>query len=395
VLSTINQKENVTISTLQIGGGWFPENPGGLDRYFYELLRALPGVNVDCRGLVVGTGRVAADSGGQVRAFAKRTDSIVKRWFAARDATAQTLAELGRRCLVSAHFSLYAHPGLRELVSQGRPMVIHFHGPWAAESRQEGAGSLATWMKHHVECSVYRHAAAFITLSHAFRDVLCGQYDIDHARVHVIPGGVDVLRFQSALDTSRGEARLQFGLPTDRPIVLSVRRLVSRMGLENLIDAMCRVRAELPEALCVIVGRGRLRNELLQRIAEKNLQYHVRLLGFVPDEQLPLIYRAADLTIMPSLSLEGFGLSAVESLAAGTPVLVTPVGGLPEVVRELDPCLVMPGTGIDVLADSMIAALMNPGAIPASETCAAYARRRFEWSVIARQVRSVYEAALN
>ena len=104
------------------------------------------------------------------------------------------------------------------------------------------------------------------------------------------------------------------------------------MGLENLVDAMVRVHAEVPDALCVVVGRGKLRDQLVARIARKNLQSHVQLLGFVPDEQLPFLYRAADLTVMPSLSLEGFGLSAVESLAAGTPVLVTPVGGLPEVV---------------------------------------------------------------
>jgi glycogen synthase len=383
------------LSTLQIGAGWFPEHPGGLDRYFYELLRALPGVDVDCRGLVIGTGRVAAESSGRVRAFASRGDSLVKRWFAAREATARTLAELGQRCLVSAHFSLYAHPGLSRLVSQGRRMVVHFHGPWSAESRQEGSGRFVTWVKHQLECSVYRHAAAFIALSTAFRDLLCLQYGIDPARVHVIPGGVDIRRFESAAVTPRGEARLRFGLPADRPIVLSVRRLVSRMGLENLIEAMRRVRAEVPDALCIVVGQGRLREQLIARIAQQNLQSHVRLLGFVPDEQLQYVYRAADLTVMPSLSLEGFGLSAVESLAAGTPVLVTPVGGLPEVVRELDPRLVIPANDSSALARSIIGGLLNPGAFPTSEACTAYARRKFHWPIIARQIRSVYEAALS
>jgi glycogen(starch) synthase len=384
-----------SLSTLQIGVGWFPENPGGLDRYFYELLRALPRVDVDCRGLVIGTSRAAAESGGIVRAFAARGDSIVKRWFAARDATRQILAELGRQCLVSAHFSLYAHPALRGLVSQGRRMVVHFHGPWATESRQEGDGCLTTLMKRRIECSVYRRAAAFITLSTAFRNLLCQQYGIDSARVHVIPGGVDVERFQSALDMPRAEARAQLGLPVDRPILLTVRRLVNRMGLENLVDAMSRVRAVTPEALCVIVGRGKLQAQLLDRIARLNLESNVRLLGYVPDEQLPLAYRAADFSVMPSLSLEGFGLSAVESLAAGTPVLVTPVGGLPEVVTELDPRLVMPGADANALADAVTQAITKPATLPSSQDCAAYARRKFHWPIVARQIRGVYETALN
>jgi len=225
-----------SLSTLQIGAGWFPENPGGLDRYYYELLRALPGVNVDCRGLVIGTGRVAAESNGQVRAFANRGDSLVKRWFACRNATAQILAELGQRCLVSAHFSLYAHPAMKALVAQGRRMVVHFHGPWADESRREGEARMSTWMKRWVERSVYRRAVAFITLSAAFRNLLCQQYGIDSQRVHVIPGGVDFQRFDPVVQMPRADARREFGLPVDRPIILSVRRLVSRMGLESLVD---------------------------------------------------------------------------------------------------------------------------------------------------------------
>ena len=72
--------------------------------------------------------------------------------------------------------------------------------------------------------------------------------------------------------------------------------------------------------------------------------------------QLPLAYRAADLTVVPTVALEGFGLIAVESLAAGTPVLVTPVGGLPEVVAALSPALVLAATGSAPLADAVIRA---------------------------------------
>ena len=63
----------------------------------------------------------------------------------------------------------------------------------------------------------------------------------------------------------------------------------------------------------------------------------MRLLGFVAEEDLPWLYRACDISIVPSVALEGFGLPTIESLAAGTPVLVTPIGGLPETVSELDP----------------------------------------------------------
>ncbi len=84
-------------------------------------------------------------------------------------------------------------------------------------------------------------------------------------------------------------------LPTDRPIVLTLRRLVRRMGLEDLVDAMATVRRSVPDALLLIVGRGTLDAELRERIAAIGLQDHVRLLGALPDARLPLVYRAADL----------------------------------------------------------------------------------------------------
>ncbi len=167
------------------------------------------------------------------------------------------------------------------------------------------------------------------------------------------------------------------------------------MGLESLIDAMQRVHETAPEALCVLVGKGRLADQLQARISRLNLEKNVRLLGFVPDDKLPLIYRAADFSVMPSQSLEGFGLSAVESLAAGTPVLVTPVGGLPEVVRDLDSRLVTRGFDARALADAISEAILNPSVLPAGDACARYARGRFHWPVIARQIRGVYEAALS
>jgi len=93
---------------------------------------------------------------------------------------------------------------------------------------------------------------------------------------------------------------------------------------------------------------------------------------------------------VPSIALEGFGLTTIESLAAGTPVLVTPVGGLPETVRELDPQLVLAGSRPTSLAEGVVAALTGEHVLPSPQACVAYARLRFDWPVIAEQVLNVY-----
>jgi glycogen synthase len=205
-----------------------------------------------------------------------------------------------------------------------------------------------------------------------------------------VPGGVDADRY--CMNGSRRAARERLQLPTDRPLIVSVRRLIHRVGLEGLIDAMAEVRKSAPEALLLIAGRGALARELAGRVAERGLQDHVRLLGFVAEGDLPWLYRACDLSIMPSVALEGFGLPTIESLAAGTPVLVTPVGGLPEVVVELDPGLVLRDASTPSLADAMSWALRDLAKLPSPETCASYVREHFDWPVIARKVLAVYQS---
>jgi glycogen synthase len=133
---------------------------------------------------------------------------------------------------------------------------------------------------------------------------------------------------------------------------------------------------------------------LQERIQSAGLSQHVNLLGFVPDDELALAYAAADLSIVPSQTLEGFGLITLESLVQGTPVLVTPVGGLPEVVSGLDQTLVMPGKSANTIADSICGALSSPSTLPGPERCRAYVVEHFGWPRIAHRVMDVYREAV-
>jgi glycosyltransferase involved in cell wall biosynthesis len=94
------------------------------------------------------------------------------------------------------------------------------------------------------------------------------------------------------------------------------------------------------------------------------------------------------------VALEGFGLITVESLASGTPVLVTPVGGLPEAVAGLSQDLVLPSTGADAIADGLGKALDGTIRLPDSDACRAYARANFDNPVIAKRVAAVYNEAI-
>jgi glycosyltransferase involved in cell wall biosynthesis len=203
---------------------------------------------------------------------------------------------------------------------------------------------------------------------------------------------VDVARFNVA--ESRADCRARLGWPADRPIILAVRRLMRRMGLDDLVGAVTKIRESVPNVLVLVAGRGPIGPELEKQIQDLGLSDNVRLLGFVPDDDLPYAYRAADLTIVPTIALEGFGLIVAESFAAGTPCLVTPVGGLPEAVSGLSPLLVLSGTGSAAIAAGVTAALTGAVSMPTAAACLDFARRNYDWSVIAERTRLVYEEAV-
>ncbi len=365
------------------------DSGGGSDRVFAALARNLPNSQTTLRGLVIGTPSSAGSFIPGIESTAMTGESLTSRLRSVRRSFQQTLNE-ETPDLVTSHFALYTAPVL-DLLHE-IPLIVHFHGPWASESRMEGESIGKVALKRWIESRVYRRSERFIVLSEAFRDILTREYGVDSAKIEIVPGGVDVNLFNTGL--SRGEARRRLGWPTDRPILLAVRRLVHRVGLGPLIEALDTIRRHVPGILLMIAGKGPLRASLQQKARSLDLTEHVQFLGFVPDADLPTTYRAADLSVMPTQGLEGFGLSAVESLAAGTPVAVTPVGGLPSVVSGLSDALIFQDSTVTALASRLIDLLDGSIPLPRPRECQAHARKHFDWSVIADQTRYVYEEVI-
>jgi glycosyltransferase involved in cell wall biosynthesis len=379
--------EQITLRTLQLGDDWIEDREGGLGRYYFELIRSLPSTGTSATGLVVGSERASISTNGQIMAFSLANEPLWRRLRAARRISLERI-DSGQVDLVASHFSLYALPILRRLKSI--PHVVHFHGPWAAESGLESSLGLSTRIKSHLEGLSYLSARRLIVLSKSFQKELIHRHRVDENLIRVVPGGIDLERFNA--NGTRLEAREKLGWPLDRPIILSIRRQVRRMGMEDLIDATVEIVKIHPTALLLLGGSGAITGELKTRIEEHGLTGNVRQLGRVADADLPTMYRAADMTVVPSKALEGFGLITLESMAAGTPVFVTPVGGLPETVQPFAPQCVFAGTTSAEIASLLIEALSGAIPLPSESECRRYAEG-FSWPKIAALVRSVYDEA--
>jgi len=226
-----------------------------------------------------------------------------------------------------------------------------------------------------------------IAVSEALKTRIVG-LGIPEKKVAVVPNGVDPTKFYPINKTV---AREDLGLPNDRKLLLSVGGLESVKGFDQLIKAMRILVNEFQatDVLLLIVGDGALRQELLRMISACSLDAHVRLIGAVPHEQLRLWYSAADLFCLASRS-EGWPNVVVESLACGTPVVATAVGGIPEIIRsEFLGCLVNSG-------DRQIAEIVRDalGRTWRSHEIVSYMEQR-TWERTARSVIRNLEFAVN
>lgn len=355
-----------------IACGWsYPDSMGGSQRVIYETARGLAK-----RGHRV-TVLTARENGSLPEEEAREGFRVVRYEVRRRSRFAFYLTSLlnsyraarrlGRRegfQVLSLHHPLSAWGASLAGSLRRTWKVYNFYGLGAAEygakarrEWEEATGPLRVlraWEREVVplflrlvEGSALRRADRIIVLSEYSRKLLRRAYGIPAGRIEIIPPGVAGEKFRPP--RSRREARKKLGLKEDL-ILLSVRRLDYRMGLENLLVAFSQLVTKRPELFLLIVGDGPRKEKLEEMARDLGIEKRVRFPGFVEEDELPLYYQAARLFVLPTESQEGFGLAALEALASGVPVVGTPIGAIPGLLRPLGKDLLFAGTDPDSLA---------------------------------------------
>lgn len=201
-----------------------------------------------------------------------------------------------------------------------------------------------------------------------------------------IPNGFDPKRLPFM---DKEEARSILRLPSNVKVLFSLGNLIERKGFRYLIDAMSLVVRERKDVVCYIGGNGPLRDRLQKQINELGLQEHVKLLGFVPDDQLKYWMNAADLFVLPSLS-EGNPTVMFEALGVGLPFVGTAVGGVPEIITSEDYGLLCPPKDPKCLAEKILIALEKEWN---REKIMNYADQ-YTWGNVVNQILEVYQCLL-
>ncbi len=241
-------------------------------------------------------------------------------------------------------------------------------------------------LRLEMEQRIIQHADCIISATADERTQMARSCGVAARRIEVIPCGVDLKRF---MPQDRRHARQSLALDQHTPVLLFVGRLDPFKGPDVLLRAASMMEED---AQIVIVGGALSGDQDLQQLqalaASLGISHRVHFLGARPQEELPMLYSAADVTVVPSYH-ESFGLVAVESLACGTPVVATRAGGLMTVVRHDETGFLVPRCP-GFFAARLDMFLRNPDLRERMRAAARRSVMRFGWQSVANQVRHVY-----
>jgi glycosyltransferase involved in cell wall biosynthesis len=128
-------------------------------------------------------------------------------------------------------------------------------------------------------------------------------------------------------------ARINCRLPSDKKIVLFVGNLIKIKGVYTLIESLKILCSSIPELLLLIIGQGEEREKLESLASSYGLNSNIKFLGWVPQKDLPELYNAADIFVLPSIT-EGHSVALLEAMAVGLPIVASGIGGNIETIED-------------------------------------------------------------
>jgi glycosyltransferase involved in cell wall biosynthesis len=225
------------------------------------------------------------------------------------------------------------------------------------------------------EALTYRLADKVVAVSEDTRRVLLKHYRLPMEKIVVVPNGVDRQRFYPLQNAKR-----------IMDSILYVGRIDKRKGLDFLIESLPIVLQRNSHARLFIGGTGRHLSALMHLVRRHGLGGHVEFLGYIPETELNAWYNRVMCLVVPS-RFEGFGITAVEAMAAGTSVIAANVDGLREIIRNgVNGCLVDYGNRVE-MGETIATMLENPAMRQElSRNGIETVKSRYDWDAVASRI---------
>ncbi len=293
------------------------------------------------------------------------------------------IAEYARRCLEMIHDEpfevIHAHDwvtfpaGMAIAAHSGRPLVVHVHS-----TEFDRSGEQVSRAVYDIERAGMHAASLVLAVSNLTKRTIVTRYGVAEAKVRVIHNGID----------QSHPVRTPGPLPRHEKVVLFLGRITMQKGPEYFVRAAQRVLTKLADVKFVVAGWGDLAPQVIEQVAAMGLGRNVRFTGFLPTGEVQRAYQMADVYVMPSVS-EPFGLTALEAIRQGVPVIISHSSGAAEVLTR--GALKVEFWDVDELANKIVAVLRHPELAEMLRRDGAAAISGLTWELAAEKCMGAYD----
>lgn len=361
---------------LMLGWELPPHNSGGLGVACYQLCKALSKKGADIEFVLPYTADhpeidfmrinaahpqdvarvlqsgIAYDSFKYVKATGEIQSVDIFGQAAIYEEAIERIVKLATFDVIHAHDWLTCRAAIRAKMLTGKPLIVHFH---SIEADRAGKALGGNPLVREIESLALMLADKIIAVSQYTKDAIMREYDIPADKIDVVHNHSD----PSSLIPAEGENAYRYLTEMRKQgyrVIVNVGRLTLQKGLPNLLHAFQLVVQREPKTFLLIVGAGEQRNELIHLAADLGIGRNVLFAGFQRGKKWRDAYGVADLFVMPSIS-EPFGLTALEAIGYGTPVLISRQSGVSEMILN---ALKVDFWDVHDMANKMVAVVQNP-----------------------------------
>ncbi len=259
----------------------------------------------------------------------------------------------------------------------GKPLVVHVHATEYDRSAGNPNPAVLDYERFGLE-----NADRIIAVSNFTKQKIVDHYKINPSKISVVHNAVEHKPSQSAPQTADDKEK--------DPMILFLGRLTIAKGTDYLLRAAQKVIQVVPNAKFVFVGKGEMIKELVDMSIDLGISSNIVFTGWLSHEQVDTAYRQADLFVMPSIT-EPFGLTALEAMRNGTPVLISRQSGVSEVIQN---CLKVDFWDIEAMANKILSVIKFQ---PLQETLrenGQYDVKHLNWETQTQKIVSIYEELL-
>ena len=283
--------------------------------------------------------------------------------------------------VIHAHDWLSFLAGIKAKKATGKPLVVHIH---ATEFDRTGGGNVNQQV-YEIEKQGFEEADKIIAVSNFTKNKIIEHYGINPEKIIIVHNGV------AQIDTSSIKNSLNGLKRTGQKAVLFLGRITIQKGADYFLKAAKKVLEKNLNVFFMVGGTGDMERQIIEEAAAMGISDKVLFLGFVKDKDKAEIYQMADLYILPSVS-EPFGLTPLEALSCGTPVLISRQSGVSEVLSH---CLKVDFWDIDQMANKILAVLEHSELKEELQNNGGQEVQKFNWVDSAQKCIYVYKEVLN